>query len=223
MNSLHTSLKFTSEKEVNKSLPFLDVLVTKSTNNFTTSVYRKATFTGEYIRWNSFGSKTCKTNLIATLTHRAFKICSKSFLHQELDTIRSLFLKNGYSESLIKARISKKIQQFQKHPTEGPQRCPVYLKLPWIGETSIIFEKKIKSNILNCFLRVQPRVIFSTRRILPAIHKDVLPASQQSMVVHQFVCRCKCRYVGRTAPRLQDKIRQHVPKTIRNKTDQERI
>ena len=42
LNSLHTLLKFTSEKEVNQSLPFFDVLVTKSTNNFTTSVYRKA-------------------------------------------------------------------------------------------------------------------------------------------------------------------------------------
>ena len=68
LNSLHTSFKFTSEKEVNQSLPFLDVLVTKSTNNFTTSVYRKATFTGEYIRWNSFGPKIRKTNLIATST-----------------------------------------------------------------------------------------------------------------------------------------------------------
>ena len=40
--SLHTSLKFTSEKEVNQLLTFLHVLVTKSTNNFTISVYRKA-------------------------------------------------------------------------------------------------------------------------------------------------------------------------------------
>ena len=78
--SLHTSLKFTSKKKVNQSLPFLDVSVTKSTNNFTTSVYRKATFTGEYIRWNSFGPKTRKTNPIATLTQRAFKFCSKSSL-----------------------------------------------------------------------------------------------------------------------------------------------
>ena len=76
---------------------------------------------------------------------------------------------------------------------------------------------------LNCFSTVQPRVIFTTKRILPAFHKDVLPASQQSMVVYQYVCRCEYRYVGRTPQRLQDRIRQHVPKTIRNKTNQERI
>ena len=59
-------------------------------------------------RWNSTG----ETNLIATLTHRAFTICSKSFLQQKLNTIRSLFLKDGYQESVINARISKKILQF---------------------------------------------------------------------------------------------------------------
>ena len=89
-------------------------------------------------------SKDTQTNLIATLTHCAYKICSKSSLQQKLDTIRYLFLKNGYPESVINARISKKILQFQKHSIGGPQRCPVYLKLPWIGETSVIFERKIK-------------------------------------------------------------------------------
>ena len=46
LNSLHPSLKFTNEIETNNSLPFLDVLVTKSDNKFITSVYRKPTFTG---------------------------------------------------------------------------------------------------------------------------------------------------------------------------------
>ena len=53
--SLQPSLKFTNEIETNNSLPFLDVLVTKSINKFITSVYRKPTFTGRYIHWNSFG------------------------------------------------------------------------------------------------------------------------------------------------------------------------
>ena len=68
LNSLHPSLKFTNEIETNNSLPFLDVLVTKSDNKFITSVYRKPIFTGQYIHWNSFGPKQRKANLIDTLT-----------------------------------------------------------------------------------------------------------------------------------------------------------
>ena len=32
--------------------------------------------------------------------------------------------------------------------------------------------------------------------------------------VYQFLCHCDSRYVGRTSQRLQQKIKQHVPKTI---------
>ena len=45
---------------------------------------------------------------------------------------------------------------------------------------------------------------------------------QQSNVVYEYVCHYDSRYVGRTSQRLQDRIRQHVPKSIRNKTGQER-
>ena len=158
LNSLHPSLKFT-----NNSLPFLDVLVTKSDNKFITSVYRKPTFTGQYIYWNSFGPKQRKTNLIDTLTHRALKICSKSTLKHKLDNIRSILVKNGYPEFLIDLRISKKLLCFQQSTKEGPKKCPVYLKLPWIGKNFLKFERKTKLSINNCFGAVQPQVIFSTR------------------------------------------------------------
>ena len=47
--SLHLFLKFTNVIEANNSVPFLDVLVTKSNNKFITSVYRKSIFTGQHI------------------------------------------------------------------------------------------------------------------------------------------------------------------------------
>ena len=34
------------------------------------------------------------------------------------------------------------------------------------------------------------------------------------MVVYQYVCRCDCRYVGRTSQKLQDRIIQHIPRCI---------
>ena len=43
----------------------------------------------------------------------------------------------------------------------------------------------------------------------------MLPASLLSNVVYNFSCHCDSRYVGRTSQRLQDRIRQHVPKFIR--------
>ena len=69
---------------MNDSLPFLDVFAEKPNTGFLTSVYRKPTFTGQYIRWNSFCPKQRKVNLVKTLVHRVLMICSKSKLHAEL-------------------------------------------------------------------------------------------------------------------------------------------
>lgn len=54
LNNMHPALKFTQEKEAISSLPFLDVLVSRSTSAFITSVYRKPKFTSLYIRWDFF-------------------------------------------------------------------------------------------------------------------------------------------------------------------------
>ena len=48
--------------------------------------------------------------------------------------------------------------------------------------------------------------------------KDVLPANQRSMVIYKYVCHCDSRYVGCTTQRLQERIKQYVPKAIRQKT-----
>ena len=140
----------------------------------------------------------------------------KNKLQHELENISSILRNNGYPESLIQITISKKIALFNRKPKEGPQKCPVYLKLPWIGKISLNFEKQTKIAINRCYQAVEPRIIFTTRKILPAVHKNVLPSLQQSMVVYQYVCRCHCRYVGRTSQRLQDRINQHIPRCIRS-------
>ena len=52
---LHLSLKFTCEHKVDGHLPFMDVLVEKTIDDIVlTSVYRKPTFTGLYITWDSY-------------------------------------------------------------------------------------------------------------------------------------------------------------------------
>ena len=101
LNSLHPSLRFTVEKESHSFLPFLVVLVEKSSSKFITSIYRIPTFTGQYVRWNFFSPQKRKTNLILTLTHRALTICFPEQLQLELDKIKSILLDNGYPEYII--------------------------------------------------------------------------------------------------------------------------
>ena len=200
-----TPLRFTHEKESNHCLPFLDVLVERRDSEFSTSVYRKPTFTGQYLRWNSFSPHKQKINLIGTLVHRAFVICSKGKLDPELDKILSILLEN-----LIKSTIKRKLQQLNLNPVHTVKKCPVYLHFPWIGNVSMKFDKQITSAVKRCFFSVEPRVVFTTRQFLPATKKDVLPSHQQNNVIYQFVCHRDSRYVGRTSQRLEERIKQHI-------------
>jgi len=99
------------------------------------------------------------------------------------------------------------------------KKCPVYLHVPWIGNVSTRFEKQITSAVKRCFFSVEPRAVFTTRQLLPAAKKDVLPSHHQSNVICQFVCHCNSRYVGRTSQHLKERIKQHIPKSITNHTN----
>ena len=216
LNSLHPSLRFTYEKKSNHSLPFLDMLIERHDSEFLTSEYRKFTFTSQYLRWNSFSPQKWKINLIGTLVHRAFMICSKSKLDPELGKIRSILLENGYPEHAINSDFKRKLQQLNSNPFHTVEKCPIYLHILWIGNTSMKFEKQITSAVKRCFSSVEPHVIFNTRQLLPAIKKDVLPSHHHSNVIYQFVCHSDSRYVGRTSQCLKERIKQHVPRSIAN-------
>ena len=81
---------------------------------------------------------------------------------------------------------------------------------------SMKFERQNTSTVKRCFFSVEPLVIFNTRQLLPAIKKDMLPSHYHSTAIYQFVCHCDCRYVGRTSQRLEERIKQHVPRSIAN-------
>ena len=58
----------------------------------------------------------------------------------------------------------------------GPERCPVYLRLPWLGSVSTRFEKQVKSAVKQCFSAGETRIVYSTNELLSATNKDVQPA-----------------------------------------------
>ena len=134
----------------------------------------------------------------------------------ELDKILSILLKNGYPVNLIKSTIKRKLQQLNLNPVHTVKKCPVYLHIPWIGNVSMNFEKQITSAVKRCLFSVEPLVVFTTRQLLPATKKVVLPSHHQNNVIYQFVCHCDCRYVGRTSQRIEERINQHIPKSITN-------
>ena len=142
----------------------------------------------------------------------------KYFLGYALEYYKYIYNYKYITIIIVLKCISKKIAQFSAAKPFGPEKCPVYLRAPWIGSASQQLEHQVKSAVQNCYVAVSPRLIFLSQCMLPAAKKDVLPANQRSVVIYEYVCHCDSRYIGRTTQRLQERIKQHVPKAIRQKT-----
>ena len=106
MNTCHPKMKFTITKEQYKRSNFSDVKVVRENNVFTTSVYRKLTFSGVSTHFDSYIPVNDKVSLISTITFCSFTICSDMHkFHQEICEIKDIFIKNSYSEQFIDKRV----------------------------------------------------------------------------------------------------------------------
>ena len=142
-------------------------------------------------------------------------ICTKRRLNREIKRIKKILLDNGFPKDVINVQIGKKIAQFSTLKRFDPKKCPVYLKVPWIGKPSTNLEKELKTAVESCCGSVSTRLIFTSKHMLPVARKDVLPTIQKSFVIHEYKCHCDSRYVGRTSQQLHNRIKQHVPQWSR--------
>ena len=60
MNKQHKCLKFTSEAESDNSFSFLEIKVTRHNQQLKTSLYRKRTFSGVFMPYESYVDQTYK-------------------------------------------------------------------------------------------------------------------------------------------------------------------
>ena len=76
MNTCHSSISFTSETELENVMTFLDFEFNRKNNEFVSTVYRKATFTGVYTHFESLIPLNYKRGFVSTLIYLIFHICS---------------------------------------------------------------------------------------------------------------------------------------------------
>ena len=221
LNSCHVNIKFTIEFEENNVIPFLDVLIKRHNHIFSTSIYRKKTFTGLYTKWDSFTPRKYKVNLIRNLTFRCFRICSSPRLLQlSLDELKKLLSRNGYPRGVVNYNMNDVLQKQQNKPLTPTITAPkkkMFLVLPYLGLQSKIAHKQIMSCINKFYGCIDLRVIFqSTRRIESFFpYKDRLSRGQMAKIVYKAACwDCNDFYIGKTKRRLHDRKTEHFKALI---------
>ena len=98
INNQCDSIKFTLEKEEEKSLPFLDVLITKNIDNsLSHQVYRKKTHTDRYFHTGTHHHPSQKIGIINTLATHAWRVLDTNHIKEELEHLRTSLMNNGYT------------------------------------------------------------------------------------------------------------------------------
>ena len=116
-------------------MPVLDVLITRTSNGFTTSVYHKPTFSGVYTNFNSFISEEYKVGLISTLLFRTFTVVSDySKFHSEVSHLKEILKKNAFPikliDSCIKNFLNKRLTE--KPVTLTAEKKDLVIVLPFL-------------------------------------------------------------------------------------------
>ena len=222
LNSKHPNIEFTSETESNGKMSFLDVLVSHSSNNsFTTSVYRKPTFTGLTTKFTSFIPIQFKRNLILTLTTRAFNICSNYFdLHSEFQFLKKCLSLNGFSKGFIDTYIGKQLRKLlnPKPPKITADRAVVYFPITFMGKSSFGLKNKLTRLLTEFYPQVNIRVIFKPKLIMQNLFKfkDAIPPELQASVVYAYRCHCcSAMYIGKSKRQYRVRIFEHLGRSLR--------
>ena len=89
-------MSFIIEPEKSNKMSSLGVQIIRDDKTFTTSVYRKPTFSGVYTHFDSFLPTAYNFSIVYALACRCLRISSSwTILHNESVCRKEIFLKNG--------------------------------------------------------------------------------------------------------------------------------
>jgi len=109
-NDYHERLKFTVEHEKDRSLSFLDLLITISNNTIYLDWFHKGSFSGRYLSFHSSHPWCHKIGTMYSLTDRAFLLLHLMFHQKNLELVVELLLDNGYPIELIFEKMNSRIK-----------------------------------------------------------------------------------------------------------------
>ena len=191
INNLHQNIKFTMEEESNGELAFLDTLLKRNNGEISVLVYRKPTYTDQYLHYSSHHQTSCKESVVSSFFNRAYSIITNKYdLHKEIARIKQVLKENGYQESII-SKIFERITNNHNLPQSQKltqatdiqdEVTKMSINLPYVEGTCekpqrILRSHKIRSNFHTG----------KTLRKLLCKPKDRVATEHKNKIVYQIV------------------------------------
>ena len=214
VNSIRPPIQFTMEKEQDNKIPFLDVLVTRTEQGFRSSVYRKPTFIGQYLNFNSHHPYTVKKGIVRCLQHRAKTISSDTDPYQEeMISLRHNIHRNNNPERITSA--SRNLDDKGQYPRRKDNtRKLTTVFLPYV--------KGLAERIQKIYSSYDIRIVFTSSSTLRRYLFRVKPLTELIMIkncVCSIPCSCGKIYKGETVHPLKVRLEQHRKAVVRGEIE----
>ena len=208
VNLIRQSIQFTMEKELDNKLPFLDVLVKRTEQGFRSSVYRKPTFTGQYLNFNCHHPYTVKKGIVRCLQHRAKVISSDTDAYQEeMISLRHNLHRNNYPECITSAprNLDRRVEDNTRKLT------PVCL--PYV--------KGLAERIQKMCSPYDIRTVFTSGSTLRRYLFRVKPPTEFNMTKNFVYIPSSCGkiYKGETGRPLKIRLEEHRKAVVRGEIE----
>ena len=187
------------EKEQDGKLPFLDVLVTRTEQGFRSSVYRKPTFTRQYLNFNSHHPYTVKKGIVRCWQHRAKTISSDTDAYQEeMISLRHNLHCNNYPE-----RITSAPRNLDRRKKDNTRKLTMVC-LPYV--------KRLAKRIQKICSPYDIRTVFTSDSTLRGYLFRIKPLTEFNMIkngVYSIPCSCGKIYKGESGRPLKVRLEEH--------------
>ncbi|XP_065640485.1 uncharacterized protein LOC136073060 [Hydra vulgaris] len=135
LNQQHPSIQYTIEVENELgTLNYLDIqIMNKKTGKYEYKVYRKDAITNIQIKPHSNHDPNILNSIFKGFLHRAYSICSKSYLQNEINFLIDVFIENGYDKTQM-MNIAHQFQHKRQNKITIPSEINNYpvVSLPWV-------------------------------------------------------------------------------------------
>jgi len=213
-NNYHERLKFTVEHEKDRSLSFLDLLITISNNIIYIDWFHKDSFSGRYLSFHSSHPWCHKIGTMYSLIDRAFLLSHPMFHQKNLKLVIELLLDNGYPVELIFEKMNARIKSLinnKRNPNIGGSKVSEdhsnnkkFIVLPYINGIS----EPISSTIDKTKYITGYRVLNNLGKFIK-VHKDTNNLYSNNNVVYRISCKDCDAYVGQTKRQLRTRMKEH--------------
>ncbi|CAH8583290.1 unnamed protein product [Schistosoma haematobium] len=213
-NEAHPNIHFTMEHEKENMFHFLDIAIKRRKDGTVQrSVYKKDTWNGSYLNFNSFCPINYKKALVKTLFHRTERICTADTIEEEVMNVKKCLTNNGYP--------LKFIEKYGKHEDKKPKEItankkPIFIQLQFKGDdVTGSINMRLKTALTRTYPAAKLIVLSITTCSLTQSRVDRYPFHVTTNCVYKFTCICQSSYIGRTERRAYVRFKEHIPKSLR--------